>query len=143
MRRQATEALESVDAAHLAEATLDRMSTGEARRVLIARALVHKPKALVLDEPTRGLDLVAKHHFMERMRGVARRGTTIILVTHHVDEIIPEIDRVILLSRGRVASDGSKSTVLTAASLGTVFDASLTVEISNGYYNVHVAAPHG
>jgi len=143
MVRQAIEALESVDAAHLAEATLDRMSTGEARRVLIARALVHKPTALVLDEPTRGLDLVARHHFMERMRGVARRGTTIILVTHHVDEIIPEIDRVILLSRGRVKYDGCKSTVLTAANLGAVFDASLTVERSNGYYNVHVAAPHG
>ena len=94
---QATEALDTVGAAHLADATLDTMSTGEARRVLIARALVHQPKALVLDEPTRGLDLVARHHFMERVRGVAQRGTTIVLVTHHVDEIIPEIDRVILL----------------------------------------------
>jgi len=139
MRRQAIEALDSVDAAHLAEATLDQMSTGEARRVLIARALVHKPKALVLDEPTRGLDLVAQHHFMERMRGVAQRGTTIILVTHHADEIIPEIDRVILLSRGRVAYDGSKAAVLTAANLSAVFDAPVTVENANGYYNVHVA----
>ena len=78
-----TPLLDSVGAGHLAEATLDTMSTGEARRVLIARALVHKPKALVLDEPTRGLDLVARHHFMERVRGVAERGTTIILVTHH------------------------------------------------------------
>jgi iron complex transport system ATP-binding protein len=138
MRRQASEALDSMGAAHLAEATLDTMSTGEARRVLIARALVHKPKALVLDEPTRGLDLVAQHHFMERVRGVAQRGTTIILVTHHADEIIPEIDRVILLSRGRVAYDGSKSNVLTAANLSKVFDASLTVEKANGYYSVHV-----
>ena len=68
------------------------MSTGEARRVLIARALVHQPAALVLDEPTRGLDLVSRHHFMERVRAIARQGTTILLVTHHVDEIIPEID---------------------------------------------------
>jgi iron complex transport system ATP-binding protein len=143
MQQQAIEALESVDAAHLAEATLDRMSTGEARRVLIARALVHKPMALVLDEPTRGLDLVAQHQFMERLREVARRGTTIILVTHRADEIIPEIDRVILLSRGRVAYDGCKSTVLTAGNLSTVFDASLTVERANGYYSVHVAAAHG
>ena len=135
-----TPLLDSVGAGHLAEATLDTMSTGEARRVLIARALVHKPKALVLDEPTRGLDLVARHHFMERVRGVAERGTTIILVTHHADEIIPEIDRVILLSRGRVACDGSKSTVLTDANLSKVFGAPLTVEEANGYYKVHVAA---
>ena len=139
MRRDALDALESVGAAHLAEATLDTMSTGEARRILIARALVHKPKALILDEPTRGLDLVAQHHFMERVRGIAQRGTTIILVTHHVDEIIPELDRVILLSRGRVAYDGPKSTVLTAANLSEVFDASLTVEHADQYYSVHVA----
>ena len=93
------------------------MSTGEARRVLIARALVHHPKALVLDEPTRGLDLVARHHFMERVRAVARDGTTILLVTHYVDEIIPEIDRVILLKRGRIAADGPKAEVLTRAIL--------------------------
>jgi iron complex transport system ATP-binding protein len=160
MRRQANEALHSVGAAHLADATLDTMSTGEARRVhladatldtmstgearrvLIARALAHKPKALVLDEPTRGLDLVAQHHFMERVREIAQRGTTIILVTHHADEIIPEIDRVILLSRGRVAYDGSKSTTLTAAHLGQVFEAPVHVENANGYYNVHVAG-HG
>jgi iron complex transport system ATP-binding protein len=139
MRRQAIEALDTLGAAHLADATLDTMSTGEARRVLIARALVHKPKALVLDEPTRGLDLVAQHHFMERVRGVAQRGTTIVLVTHHAGEIIPEIDRVILLSRGRVAYDGSKSTVLTAATLSSVFNAPLSVEKANGYYTVHVA----
>jgi iron complex transport system ATP-binding protein len=139
MRREAMAALDSVGAAHLAEATLDTMSTGEARRVLIARALVHKPKALVLDEPTRGLDLVSQHHFMERVRGIAQRGTTIVLVTHHADEIIPEIDRVILLSRGRVAYDGPKTTVLTVANLSNVFDAPLTVERANGYYNVRVA----
>jgi iron complex transport system ATP-binding protein len=138
MRRQAMEALDSVGAAHLADATLDTMSTGEARRVLIARALVHKPKALVLDEPTRGLDLVARHHFLERVRDIARRETTIILVTHHAEEIIPEIDRVILLRRGRVAYDGPKAAVLTAANLADVFDAAVTVDQANGYFKVHV-----
>ena len=114
------------------------MSTGEARRVLIARALVHRPQALVLDEPTRGLDLVARHQFMERVRSVAKQGTTILLVTHHVDEIIPEIERVILLHRGRVAADGPKHTVLTAERLGPVFDAPLVVEEAAGYYHVRV-----
>jgi iron complex transport system ATP-binding protein len=138
MRSQAMDALERVDAAHLAGATLDTMSTGEARRVLIARALVHQPKALVLDEPTRGLDLVARHAFMEQVRQVARQGTTILLVTHHVDEIIPEIARVILLQRGRVACDGPKADILTAERLGQVFGAPLAVEPSDGYYHVRV-----
>ena len=81
MRAEALEALDRVGAAALATRTLDTLSTGEARRVLIARALVHTPKVLVLDEPTRGLDLVARHAFMERVRDVARQGTTILLVT--------------------------------------------------------------
>ena len=138
MRRQAMAALERVDAARLARATLDTMSTGEARRVLIARALVHEPAALVLDEPTRGLDVVSRHHFMERVRAVARQGTTILLVTHHVDEIIPEIDRVILLRRGRIARDGAKADVLTAEALSHAFDAPLSVEEAGGYFHVRV-----
>jgi iron complex transport system ATP-binding protein len=138
MRRQAMDALDRVDAGRLARATLDTMSTGEARRVLIARALVHEPKALVLDEPTRGLDLVSRHHFMERVRAIAQQGTTILLVTHHVDEIIPEIARVILLRRGRIACDGSKADVLTGHHLSHVFDAPLAVEQTGGYFHVRV-----
>jgi iron complex transport system ATP-binding protein len=136
MRQRAHDALERIDAAHLADAPLDAMSTGEARRVLIARALVHEPKALILDEPTRGLDLVSRHAFMERVRRLARQGTTIVLVTHHAEEIIPEIDRVILLSRGRVAADGAKARTLTTEHLTRVFDAPLAVAEANGYYHV-------
>jgi iron complex transport system ATP-binding protein len=138
MRAQALEALDRVGAAALARRTLDTMSTGEARRVLIARALVHHPKALVLDEPTRGLDLGARHAFLERVRAVAAQGTTILLVTHHVDEIIPEIGRVILLQRGRVACDGPKHAVLTAERLGRVFEVPLAVDQAAGYYHVRV-----
>jgi iron complex transport system ATP-binding protein len=143
MRRAALDALDAVGVAHLAETRLDRMSTGEARRVLIARALVHKPTALVLDEPTRGLDVVAQHDFMERVRGLARGGTTIVLVTHQAEEIIPEIDRVILLSKGRVAYDGTKARVLTAERLSEVFGARLAVVVTSGYYRVRVAAGEG
>jgi iron complex transport system ATP-binding protein len=138
MRRQAMAALARVDAERLARATLDTMSTGEARRVLIARALVHHPSALVLDEPTRGLDLVSRHHFMEGVRTVARQGTTILLVTHHVEEIIPEITRVILLRRGTVATDGAKADVLTREHLSHAFGAGLTVEQTGGYFHVRV-----
>jgi iron complex transport system ATP-binding protein len=139
MRGAAMDALERVDATRLAGATLDTMSTGEARRVLIARALVHRPAALVLDEPTRGLDLVSRHHVMERVRAVARQGTTILLVTHHVDEIIPEIARVILLRRGRIARDGAKADVLTSEHLSHAFDAPIAVEQAGGYFHVRVS----
>ena len=140
MRRQAMDALERIDAGRLARATLDTMSTGEARRVLIARALVHNPSALVLDEPTRGLDLVSRHQFLERVRAIAQQGTTILLVTHHADEIIPEIARVILLRRGRVARDGMKADVLTAEHLSYAFDAPLVVETTGGYFHVRVGS---
>ena len=141
MRKAAAAALDSMGAGHLADATLDTMSTGEARRVLIARALVHGPEALVLDEPTRGLDVAAQHDFMERVRLLTQRGTTIILVTHHTEEIIPEIGRVILLSRGRVARDGRKREVMTTDALSEAFDAALAVEEADGYYRVRVMGP--
>ena len=138
MRTQALESLDRVGAAALATRTLDTLSTGEARRVLIARALVHTPKVLVLDEPTRGLDLVARHAFMERVRDVARQGTTILLVTHYVEEIIPEIDRVVLLERGRIAFDGSKREVLTGPRLSQIFAGALVVHEAAGYFHVRV-----
>jgi iron complex transport system ATP-binding protein len=138
MREAAAGALDSMGAAHLADATLNTMSTGEARRVLIARALVHRPQALVLDEPTRGLDVAAQHDFMERVRRLAQRGTTIVLVTHHVNEVIPEIGRVILLSGGRVAGDGPKRAVMTAEPLSRAFGTPLDVDEANGYYHVRV-----
>jgi iron complex transport system ATP-binding protein len=138
MRDRAAEALELMGVAHLARAPLDRMSTGEARRVLIARALVHKPRALVLDEPTRGLDLVSRHQFMERVRHIARQGTTLLLVTHYIEEIIPEIDRVVLLDRGRIAGDGPKREMLTVSRLGALFGARLTMDSDAGYYHVRV-----
>ncbi len=138
MRTQALEALDRVGAATLATRTLDTLSTGEARRVLIARALVHTPKVLVLDEPTRGLDLVARHAFMERVRDVARQGTTILLVSHYVEEIIPEIDRVVLLERGRIAFDGPKRDVLTGPRLSQIFAGPLIVHESADYFHVRV-----
>ena len=140
MRRQAADALERLGAGHLAKRWLDELSSGEARRVLLARALVTSPRALVLDEPTTGLDLVARHDFMERVRQIAREGTTLILITHHIDEIVPEIERVILLRQGRIAADGTKRSVLTAGHLSDVFNAPIRLEESDGYYYAHPAA---
>jgi iron complex transport system ATP-binding protein len=134
MRKRTQEALERMGVAHLARRRLDEMSSGEARRVLLARALVTLPRALVLDEPTTGLDLMARHDFMERVRQVARDGTTLILVTHHIEEIVPEISRVILLRQGRVAADGAKTMVLTAERLSDVFSAPIVLEEHDGYF---------
>lgn len=134
MRVAAREALARVGASHLGAKTLDAMSTGEARRVLIARALVRRPRALVLDEPTTGLDVVARHRFLETVRSVARDGTTIILITHHVEEVIPEIGHVVLLDRGRVTAEGPTGEMLTSARLSALFGAPVTVTQANGYY---------
>jgi iron complex transport system ATP-binding protein len=139
MRARAAAALETVGASHLAGRTLDQMSSGEARRVMLARVLVLSPRALVLDEPTTGLDLAARHDFMERVRRIAREGTTTILVTHHIDEIIPEIERVILLRAGRLAADGPKREALSETVLGEVFGRALRVEESGGYYYSRLA----
>jgi iron complex transport system ATP-binding protein len=134
MRRRTIEALASLGAAHLAKRRLNEMSSGEARRVMLARALVTTPRALVLDEPTTGLDLVARHGFMDRVRHIARGGTTVILITHHVEEIIPEIQRVVLLRGGRIVADGPKARVLTPTHLSRVFDAPLQIDYSGGFY---------
>ena len=134
MRRKAADALERLGAGHLARRWLDELSSGEARRVLLARALVTSPRALVLDEPTTGLDLVARHEFMERVRQIAREGTTLILITHHIDEIIPEIERVILLREGRIAASGPKRDVLTAERLSDLFNAPIAIDENDGYY---------
>ena len=134
MRDAAAEALARLGVAHLAETTLDRMSTGEARRVLIARALVTNPDALLLDEPTTGLDLVARHEFLEAVRDVARRGTTLVLVTHRVEEIIPEIQSVVLLRHGRVVAAGPKQTTLTDVNLSATFGAPIALTEMAGYY---------
>jgi iron complex transport system ATP-binding protein len=141
MRAAARDALARVDGSALAGKLLNEMSAGERRRVLIARALVTRPEALVLDEPTTGLDFVARHRFMESIRRLAHEGTTLILVTHHVEEIVPEIKRVILLRAGRVAFEGEPSDALTPERLTAIFGAPMHVERSGEYYHVRLAAP--
>ena len=139
MRETGREALARVDALHLAAKPLNQMSAGERRRVLIARALVTRPEVLLLDEPTTGLDFVARQVFMESVARLARAGTTVIIVTHHIEEVIPETRRVVLLSQGRIAFDGPPAAALTAERLGAVYGAPLEVEQSGGYYHVRVS----
>ena len=142
MRTRAAAALESAGVGHLARRTLDQMSSGEARRVMLARALVTSPQALVLDEPTTGLDLVARHEFLEHVREIARGGTTLILITHHIEEIVPEILRVVLLRGGRIVAEGAKGELLTERSLGDLFGLPVVMDRTDGYHYARPASLH-
>jgi iron complex transport system ATP-binding protein len=135
MRERAYEALDLMEARHLAPAYIETMSTGEARRLMIARALVSDPQALMLDEPTAGLDLPARQRFLGTLQNIARHGKTIILVTHRVEEIFPEINRVILLKKGRILLDAAKEEALTSQHLSALFEAPITVHKHHGYYS--------
>jgi iron complex transport system ATP-binding protein len=136
MRAKASEVLAFLDAMHLAEKPVDEMSSGEARRMLIGRALVHGPSALLLDEPSTSLDLFAQHELRETVRKLARSGIGILLVTHHLSDIVPEIDRVILMRDGRIAADGPKEATLTAAALKDLFGVQVELARRDGYYHL-------
>ncbi len=110
------------------------LSTGEQRRFLLGRALIHDPDALLLDEPTGGLDLRATFQYLDIVRGLMRAGKTVILVTHHIHEIPPEIGRIVLLKNGAVAAHGEKSAMLTGERLGALFDVPVHLVRANGYY---------
>lgn len=136
MERRAWKVLELLEVGHLADRLMTEMSSGEARRMLLGRALIHDPDALVLDEPTTSLDLRLVREFRELLRKLARGGTSIILVTHAIEEVIPEIRRVILLRDGRVFKDGAKKDVLTSANLSELYRMPLRLDEENGYYHV-------
>ncbi|KQB53647.1 molybdenum ABC transporter ATP-binding protein [Pseudomonas endophytica] len=111
-----------------------RLSTGQKRRLLLARALVHHPQALILDEPTSGLDMGASLRLLSLMRNFCGEGRAMIITTHHIDEIIPEIDRVILISQGKLIADGPKSEILTSEKLSALYQTELQVSQNNGWY---------
>jgi len=134
MEKKTLEVLEFMEIAHLRERKMTEMSSGEARRFLIARALVHQPKALILDEPTNSLDLHALHLFRKTLRKIAESGTSIILVTQNLQDIIPEMNRVILMKKGRFVYDGPKDNVLTNKKIGRLFDAPVKIINKDGYY---------
>jgi iron complex transport system ATP-binding protein len=119
---------------HMTDRRYAAMSTGEQRRCLLARALVHDPSVLVLDEPTSGLDLTATFHYLDLVRSYMRKGKTILLVTHHIHEIPPEVQRVVLLKKGTIVEDGEKKVVLSEANLGHLFDCPVTLAYANGWY---------
>lgn len=136
MERKTRDVMELLEIAHLAGRNTNEMSSGEARRILIARALVHDPQALVLDEPTTSLDLHATHELRDILRKLTREGIGIVMVTHHLPDIIPEIRRVVLMRTGRVYRDGAKEEVLRAGPLSELFGVPVEVIEKDGYYHV-------
>ena len=128
-------ALARLGIAHLAARPVAQMSSGEAKRTLIARALVHEPQTLLFDEPSNALDIGAQMQLRGTMRTLARSGLGILLVTHHVSEIIPEIERVVLLREGRVVADGPKQEMLTSERLSSLFGADIQIARRDGYYS--------
>jgi iron complex transport system ATP-binding protein len=127
-------ALARLGIAHLAGRPVAQMSSGEAKRTLIARALVHEPQTLLFDEPSNALDIGAQMQLRDTMRALAKSGFGILLVTHHVSEIIPEIERVVLLREGRIVADGRKEATLTSERLSALFGASIQIARRDGYY---------
>ncbi len=121
MRERAHEALERMEALHLADQLVGQMSAGEKRRILIARALVHRPKQLLLDEPSNALDLAAQRELRETLRRLAGEGTGLVLVTHYLGDILPEIERIILMRAGRIVGDGPRQEMLTETRLSELF----------------------
>lgn len=135
MRARAAETIGFLEIERLLGRRMDTLSTGEARRALIGRALVHDPLALVLDEPCDGLDPHAAYRFLRMLRRAAER-TTLVLVTHRVEDIVPEVDRVVMLKDGRVFRDGPKHELLTDEALGELFDVPAHVEERGGWYRL-------
>jgi iron complex transport system ATP-binding protein len=134
-------ALANLEAGHLEHRKVDTLSAGEHRRTFIARALVCNPRALVLDEPTTSLDIKATSEFCASMRAIAKGGKTLILVTHHLEEIVPEIQRVVLMRSGRIVADGPTREILTDRLLSEVFDTCLHLISYRPYRAVLTESP--
>ena len=126
--------MEELGIGFLTDRKFSEMSTGEQRRCLLGRALVHDPTVLVLDEPTSGLDLTATFHYLDLVREHMRKGKTLLLVTHHIHEIPPEVERIVFLKQGKILQDGEKRSLLTEANLSALFDCPVAVAQANGWY---------
>lgn len=140
MRERAAEILEMVGARELRDKMVGHMSAGQQRRVMIGRALAGASvdggvEMLLLDEPSNALDLAAQHDLRETLRGLAQRGIAIVMITHHIADILPEVQRIVMMRDGRIVADGSKSELLTEARLGELFGRRITLSERDGYWN--------
>lgn len=140
MQQRADEVLQQIDAVPLANKLVGQMSAGQQRRIMIGRALVGSGHAgsstmLLLDEPSNALDLSAQRDLRNLLRTLAQQGTGILLITHHIADILPEIDRILMMKDGRIVADGPKSELLTAPRLSTLFHTQVNITQQDGFYN--------
>jgi iron complex transport system ATP-binding protein len=142
MVAKARETAELLGVRGLLDKRADELSSGEMRRILVARALVHDPEMLLLDEPFSSLDIAARHSFGGNLRELASRGHAIILVTHELSEIPPEIDRVILVKGGSIVADGPKCEILRSQTISDLFGLKLQVHREKGRYRCLMKSPN-
>ena len=135
-RKRADDVLKRLGISYLADRAVAEMSSGEAKRILIARALVHDPKTLLFDEPSNSLDVFAQHGLRESMRALAQSGIGIVLVTHHLSDVIPEIDRVVLMRKGKIQADGRKEDLLEPEQISRLFGIRVDITRRDGYYHL-------
>jgi len=135
MQTRADEVLEQIDAVNLTDKLVGQMSAGQQRRIMIGRALVASSQTLLLDEPSNALDLAAQVDLRNLLQKLARQGTGILLITHHIADILPEIDRILLMKEGRIVADGSKSHLLTPENLSGLFETEVRMTEREGFYH--------
>jgi iron complex transport system ATP-binding protein len=138
----AAKLLRQIECDYLAERPWRVLSQGERQRVLVARALMAKPRVLILDEPCAGLDPAAREHFLQFLQrlGTRKNSPTLVLVTHHVEEIMPTFSRVLILKNGRVLAAGDKPDVLNSKNLSTAFGARMKLQRDGNRYALAVTA---
>jgi len=140
MRDRAEEILILVGAKDLREKPVGQMSAGQQRRVMIGRALAGasvdgEVQMLLLDEPSNALDLAAQHDLREMLRGLAQRGMAIVMITHHIADILPEMKRVVMMSGGKIVADGPKNDLLTEPTLSRLFGRQINLTARGGFWN--------
>jgi iron complex transport system ATP-binding protein len=134
IRKRVDQIMHETKVTDLAERDMTHISSGEARRLLLARALIHDPATLIFDEPMNSLDLTAQHLVKTDMRRLIKNGKGVVLVSHRLEDIIPEITRVVLLKAGTVLADGPKQKVLTAPLLRKLYGVPIKILRSGGAY---------
>ncbi len=134
--------LRQVECEYLTDRPWQVLSQGERQRVLVARALMAKPPVLILDEPCAGLDPAAREHFLQFLQrlGAQKNSPTLVLVTHHVEEIMPVFSCVLILKDGRVLTTGKKPAVLNSKNLSDAFGARMRLQQKGDRYALTVTA---
>lgn len=136
-QQRVDEVIEQLGLAYLNDTMFQRLSTGQQRRLLLARALIHNPSTVIFDEPTNSLDLQASFELIATMRELVQAGTNLLIATHHVQEVVPEIDRIIFMKAGKIIADGDKTTLLTAQNLSELYGVKLKLMVQDGFYHAY------